>query len=695
MNNNILNQKIEFIKGVGPQKARLLNSEVGIYTLYDLVQYFPFRYEDRSNIQKLADICEESVEGVFLVTVLSKKITKKFKAKNLKVKVKDASGYAELVWLKGVDWIEDKIIIGKKYLIFGKPKIYKKNISFVHPETNEHQNTTLGIRPVYPTTEKLKRGFVNNRFFNKIIDGVLLKTIPYIKENLSEEIIKKAGLVSRVVALKNIHTPENKRLIIEAKKRLKFEELFFLQLQILQLKKSRLKAFPGYVFKQNALLNKFYKKHMPFELTNAQKKVIKECYENMCSGKQMNRLVQGDVGSGKTIVAFLCMLFPIESEAQVAFMAPTEVLAEQHFKSILSQAEKLNLKVGLLTGSTKKKDRDLLLKRLVEGKINVLIGTHALIEKRVKFKKLGLVVIDEQHKFGVAQRAKLWSKKEKYYPHVLVMTATPIPRTLALTLYGDLDVSVIDELPKGRKKIITSHRNDNSRLKVLNFIKQTVESGSQVYIVYPLIEESAKKDHKDLMDGYDSLKRYFPNLQVGVLHGRMKSENKDYEMRRFQEGKSKVLVSTTVVEVGVDVPNASVIIIESAERFGLSQLHQLRGRVGRGEKQSYCILMTKYDLSKESKERIKAMVDSSDGFKIANTDLKLRGPGNMMGTKQSGLLELRFTNLAEDYESIKNTRELAKELIKKDPDLKNSKNEKIKKHLKTNIKSNINWSRIS
>ena len=564
MNNNILNQKIEFIKGVGPQKARLLNSEVGIYTLYDLVQYFPFRYEDRSNIQKLADICEESVEGVFLVTVLSKKITKKFKAKNLKVKVKDASGYAELVWLKGVDWIEDKIIIGKKYLIFGKPKIYKKNISFVHPETNEHQNTTLGIRPVYPTTEKLKRGFVNNRFFNKIIDGVLLKTIPYIKENLSEEIIKKAGLVSRVVALKNIHTPENKRLIIEAKKRLKFEELFFLQLQILQLKKSRLKAFPGYVFKQNTLLNKFYKKHMPFELTNAQKKVIKECYENMCSGKQMNRLVQGDVGSGKTIVAFLCMLFPIESEAQVAFMAPTEVLAEQHFKSILSQAEKLNLKVGLLTGSTKKKDRDLLLKRLVEGKINVLIGTHALIEKRVKFKKLGLVVIDEQHKFGVAQRAKLWSKKEKYYPHVLVMTATPIPRTLALTLYGDLDVSVIDELPKGRKKIITSHRNDNSRLKVLNFIKQTVESGSQVYIVYPLIEESAKKDHKDLMDGYDSLKRYFPNLQVGVLHGRMKSENKDYEMRRFQEGKSKVLVSTTVVEVGVDVPNASVIIIESA-----------------------------------------------------------------------------------------------------------------------------------
>jgi len=695
MNNNILNQKIEFIKGVGPQKARLLNSEIGVYTLYDLVQYFPFRYEDRSNIERLSNVNEESVEGVFLVKVVSKKVTKKFKAKNLKVKVKDTSGYAELIWLKGVDWIEDKIIIGKKYLIFGKPKIYKRNISFIHPETNEHQNTTLGIRPVYPTTEKLKRGFVNNRFFNKIIDGVLLKTIPHIKENLSKEVIRKASLISRSEALKNIHIPENKNLIISAKNRLKFEELFFLQLQILQLKKSRLKAFPGYVFNKNILLNNFYKKHMPFELTNAQKRVVKECYENMCSGKQMNRLIQGDVGSGKTIVAFLCMLFPIESLAQVAFMAPTEVLAEQHFKSILNQAEKLDLKVGLLTGSTKNKDRELLLKNLVEGKINILIGTHALIEERVRFKELGLVVIDEQHKFGVAQRAKLWSKKEKYYPHILVMTATPIPRTLALTLYGDLDVSIIDELPKGRKEIITSHRNDNSRLRVLSFIKKTIESGSQVYIVYPLIEESAKKDHKDLMDGYDSLKRYFPDVQIGVLHGRMTSENKDYEMTRFQEGKSKILVSTTVVEVGVDVPNASVIIIESAERFGLSQLHQLRGRVGRGKKQSYCILMTKYDLSKESKERIKAMVDSSDGFKIANTDLKLRGPGNMMGTKQSGLLELRFTNLAEDYETIKNTRELAKALITKDPELKNKENEKIKTHLRKSVKSNINWSRIS
>ena len=409
----------------------------------------------------------------------------------------------------------------------------------------------------------------------------------------------------------------------------------------------------------------------------------------------MNRLIQGDVGSGKTIVAFLCMLFVVEDNSQVAFMAPTEVLADQHFKSIRNQALKLDLNVAVLTGSSKEKERKIMLSQLKKGEIDILIGTHALIEKRVEFRRLGLVIIDEQHKFGVAQRAKLWSKKREFYPHVLVMTATPIPRTLALTLYGDLDVSVIDELPSGRKEIITSHRFDNSRLKVFNFIKKTVDLGGQVYVVYPLIEESAKKDHKDLIDGYKSLTRYFPETQIGVLHGRMKSENKEYEMKRFADGKSKILVSTTVIEVGVDVANASVIIIESAERFGLSQLHQLRGRVGRGSAQSYCILMTKYDLNNDSKERIKAMVGSSDGFKIANVDLKMRGPGNMMGTKQSGLLELRFVNLAEDYNVIKQTRIVASELIKDDPNLSDQKNKGTKEHLKKSIKSNINWSRVS
>ena len=695
MSREVLKQKIEFIKGVGPQKASLLNSEVGVYNLNDMLHYFPFRYEDRSTIKKLSDVNENSVEGVYLVTVTAKSTSGKFKFKSLKIKVKDPTGYAELVWMKGIEWVEDKIIIGKKYLIFGKPKIYRNKISFFHPETNEQNKVSLGIKPVYPTTEKLKRGFVNNRFFNKIIDLILVKTKSHIEETLSEKIIKKEKLISRSEAIQNIHLPKNEEMIRQSKKRLKFEELFFLQLQILQLKNKRLSAFPGYVFKKSKLLNTFYKKHLPFNLTEAQKKVIKECYEDMCSGKQMNRLVQGDVGSGKTIVAFMCMLFAIEDRSQIAFMAPTEVLAGQHFKSIKKQAEKLNVSVAVLTGSTKKKDRDVLLEKLMKGEINILIGTHALIEKRVQFKKLGLVIIDEQHKFGVAQRAKLWSKKEKYYPHILVMTATPIPRTLALTLYGDLDVSVIDELPSGRKKIITSHRNDNSRLKVFGFINKTINEGGQVYVVYPLIEGSEKKDHKDLMDGFESLKRYFPNTQIGVLHGRMKPENKDYEMKRFAEGKSKILVSTTVIEVGVDVPNASVIIIESAERFGLSQLHQLRGRVGRGEKQSYCILMTKYNLSQESKERVKAMVSSSDGFEIANIDLRLRGPGNMMGTKQSGLLELRFVNLAEDYDLIKKTRSVALSIIENDPKLIHLENKNISHHLNKSIKSNINWSRIS
>jgi len=553
----------------------------------------------------------------------------------------------------------------------------------------------MGLRPVYPSNENLKKKFINNRFFNKIIEQVITKTRPYIKENLPHKIIADCKLSSKSSAIVNMHLPESYAHVKEAVKRLKFEELFFLQLQILQLKESRISSFPGYVFKKNKLINEFYKEHLPFELTGAQKNVLRECYENMSKGKQMNRLVQGDVGSGKTIVAFLCMLAGIDHGCQVAFMAPTEVLAEQHFNSINNNAKKINVKVNVLTGSTKKKEREVILEGLSKGTIDILIGTHALIQNSVVFKKLGLVIIDEQHKFGVAQRAKLWSKKSEYYPHVLVMTATPIPRTLALTLYGDLDVSVIDELPLGRKKIITSHRFDNSRLKVFGFIKEKINKGEQVYVVYPLIEESETKDYKDLMDGYESLKRYFPNTQIGVLHGRMKSENKEYEMKRFVEGKSKILVSTTVIEVGVDVPNASVIIIESAERFGLSQLHQLRGRVGRGNAQSYCVLMTKYTISGESKERMKAMVRTNDGFMIANTDLKMRGPGNMMGTKQSGLLELQFTNLAEDQNVVVRSREIAKKIIKEDPNLSKKEHECLNVHLKENIKQNINWSRIS
>ena len=695
MVDNPLNHKIEFIKGVGPNKAAALKKELGISQLKDMLDFFPFRYEDRSQILKITDIDDNTNAGLYMIQVISKKKAGRYRGKSLKVSVKDSTGYAELVWMKGIEWVEDKMVAGKRYIIYGKPKIIKEKVSFFHPEFGDKSTMPMGLRPVYPSSENLKRRFINNRFFNRIIEEIIGKTKQHIKENLSGELIQNLSLISKSDAVINMHLPKSFAHIKEGIRRLKFEELFFLQLQILQLKNSRLTSFPGYVFKKNILINKFYKEHLPFELTGAQKKVLRECYENMSKGKQMNRLVQGDVGSGKTIVAFLCMLAAIDHDCQIAFMAPTEVLAEQHFNSIRANAEKININVNVLTGSTKQKNRKEILKNLLNGTVDILIGTHALIEDSVVFKRLGLVIIDEQHKFGVAQRAKLWRKKSEFYPHVLVMTATPIPRTLALTLYGDLDVSVIDELPSGRKKIITSHRFDNSRLKVFGFIKDKISLGEQVYVVYPLIEESEKKDYKDLMDGYESLKRYFPNTQIGVLHGRMKPENKDYEMKRFAEGKSKILVSTTVIEVGVDVPNASVIVIESAERFGLSQLHQLRGRVGRGKAQSYCILMTKYTISSESKERMSAMVETNDGFKIANTDLKMRGPGNMMGTKQSGLLELRFTNLAEDQDIVLKSRELAINTIKEDPNLESKENLIMKSHLKENIKQNINWSRIS
>ena len=695
MVDNPLNHKIEFIKGVGPNKAAALKKELGISQLKDMLDFFPFRYEDRSQILKITDIDDNTNAGLYMIQVISKKKVGRYRGKSLKVSVKDSTGYAELVWMKGIEWVEDKMVAGKRYIIYGKPKIIKEKVSFFHPEFGDKSTMPMGLRPVYPSSENLKRRFINNRFFNRIIEEIISKTKQHIKENLSGELIQNLSLISKSDAVINMHLPKSFAHIKEAIRRLKFEELFFLQLQILQLKNSRLTSFPGYVFKKNILINKFYKEHLPFELTGAQKKVLRECYENMSKGKQMNRLVQGDVGSGKTIVAFLCMLAAIDHDCQIAFMAPTEVLAEQHFNSIRANAEKININVNILTGSTKQKNRKEILKNLLNGTVDILIGTHALIEDSVVFKRLGLVIIDEQHKFGVAQRAKLWRKKSEFYPHVLVMTATPIPRTLALTLYGDLDVSVIDELPSGRKKIITSHRFDNSRLKVFGFIKDKISLGEQVYVVYPLIEESEKKDYKDLMDGYESLKRYFPNTQIGILHGRMKPENKDYEMKRFAEGKSKILVSTTVIEVGVDVPNASVIVIESAERFGLSQLHQLRGRVGRGKAQSYCILMTKYTISSESKERMSAMVETNDGFKIANTDLKMRGPGNMMGTKQSGLLELRFTNLAEDQDIVLKSRELAINTIKEDPNLESKENLIMKSHLKENIKQNINWSRIS
>ena len=692
---NIFETKIEFIKGVGPKRATILNKELGVYKFSDLIEYFPYRYEDRTLFVKINKITPSLGYVNFIGRVVSHKTVGYKNNKRLVVKIKDESGSVELVWFKGVSWIEKKISVGKKYNVFGKATLFNNLLNITHPEISFFDANKKGyFQPIYNTTEILKKRYLNSSFIEKLTRYVLQKTYRAIPESIPEDIMLKHSFIKKKDAVLNIHFPSNRALLQKAIGFLKFEEFFYLQLKILSLKKKQ-EVFSGYAFKKNLLLSKFYNKHLPFSLTEAQKRVVKECYRDMSSGKQMNRLIQGDVGSGKTIVAFLCMLLAVEEGTQVAFMAPTEVLAEQHYSSISTYCDFLGVSVELLTGSTKAPKRGSIFDGIKKGSIKILVGTHSLIEKKVVFKKLGLAIIDEQHKFGVEQRARLWGKKEKYYPHILVMTATPIPRTLALTLYGDLDVSVIDELPAGRKEIITSHRNENARLRVFGFIKKTIENGNQVYVVYPLIEESKKQDYKDLMDGYESFCRSFPKTPIGVLHGKMKPKDKDFEMKRFKEGKSKILISTTVIEVGVDVPNATVMVIESAERFGLSQIHQLRGRVGRGESQSYCILMTKYKLSNDAKERISALVGTSDGFKIADIDLKIRGPGNLTGTQQSGILNLKIGNLSEDSDVLNNARKAAQKIILEDPGFELSKNKIIVSHIKKNKSLSLNWSRIS
>jgi len=692
---NIFETKIEFIKGVGPKRALILNKELGVFKFSDLLDYFPYRYEDRTLFVKINKITPSLGYVNFIGRVVSSKTVGYKTNKRLVVKLRDKSGSIELVWFKGVSWIEKKISVGGKYNVFGKATFFNNSTNISHPEISSFEVNKKGyFQPIYNTTEILKKRYLNSSFIEKLMRFVLMKTYNSIPESIPSHIMLKHSFIKKKDALLNIHFPTNKALLKKAVSFLKFEEFFYLQLKILSVKKKK-EAFSGYAFKKNLLLSNFYKKHLPFSLTNAQKRVVKECYKDMSSGKQMNRLVQGDVGSGKTIVAFLCMLLAVEEGTQVAFMAPTEVLAEQHFSSISNYCSLLGVSVELLTGSTKTTKRSFILEGLKKDQIKILVGTHSLIENKVVFNKLGLAIIDEQHKFGVEQRARLWGKKDIYYPHILVMTATPIPRTLALTLYGDLDVSVIDELPVGRKEIITSHRHENARLKVFGFIKKTIKKGNQVYVVYPLIEESKKQDYKDLMDGYESFCRSFPQTPIGVLHGKMKPKDKEFEMKRFKEGKSKILISTTVIEVGVDVPNATVMIIESAERFGLSQIHQLRGRVGRGESQSYCILMTKYKLSDNAKERVSALVGTSDGFKIADIDLKIRGPGNLTGTQQSGILDLKIGNLAEDSAVLSLARNEAKKTILEDPAFKLLKNKPIINHIRKNKSLGLNWSRIS
>lgn len=696
--NSIFKTPIEFLKGVGPIRSDLLNKELKIFDFGDLLQYYPFRYEDRTKFYKINEI---KVHMPFIQVKGRLKhieLVGHTRKKRLHAWLMDETGEIELVWFQGAQWVMKKLSIGAYYIVFGKPSLYNNKLNITHPEIElltETGEKNRHFQPVYSTTDKLKTHFLDSKAVSKLEKNLLTAVHTHIEETLPDSLISKYNLISKRDALINIHFPKSHKHLQKAQYRLKFEELFYVQLRLLKLKLTRLEKFKGKALRNTDLLTKFYEKHLPFVLTDAQKRVIREVYMDMKSGKQMNRLIQGDVGSGKTIVSFICMLIAIGNGSQVAMMAPTEILADQHFKSLGIFAKQLGLKIALLKGSTKKTERKKIHEGLLSGDIDILVGTHALIEDNVQFKDLSLAVIDEQHRFGVAQRAKLWKKNTMTMPHILVMTATPIPRTLAMTLYGDLDVSVIDELPAGRKSIQTFHNYDSHRLKVFGFMKKQIQAGRQIYIVYPLIEESEKLDLKHLTDGYDAIVKAFPEYHVSILHGRMKPADKKFEMQRFINKETQIMVATTVIEVGVDVSNATVMIIENAERFGLSQLHQLRGRVGRGADQSYCILMSSYKLTKESKKRIKTMVETTDGFEIAEADLKLRGPGDLMGTQQSGLLDLLIADLGKDQAILEIARDAAVEVLKNDPSLVNPENAAIRQQVDKVRKNVLNWSRIS
>lgn len=689
---------IEFLKGVGPQRAALLNKELSIFTFGDLIQHYPFRYEDRTKFYSIAEVHEE-MQYVQVKGFIKKKelIGKGFK-KRLMATLADQTSEIDLVWFQGINWINDKIKPGIEYVAFGKPTRFGNRFNIAHPEIDvalESNSKTGFLQPVYSVTEKLRAKHLDSKAFSKFVQTLLSISADRIRETLPSSIILSENLLSKKDAVHNIHIPATHELLARAQHRLKFEELFYIQLRLLKMKLVRQSKFKGQIFQNTMLLNKFYKEHLPFSLTSAQKKVIKEIYLDLKSGKQMNRLLQGDVGSGKTIVSFICMLVVLSENAQCALMAPTEILAQQHFKNLKIYADLMQISIALLTGSTKRSERNLIHDGLRSGSLQILIGTHALLEEEVMFHNLGLSIIDEQHRFGVAQRSKLWQKNKDIYPHILVMTATPIPRTLAMTLYGDLEISVIDELPTGRKPIKTIHKYDAHRLQLNKFLKDQINLGRQVYCVYPLIEESEKLDLKHLMDGYESIVRAFPDVPIGIIHGKMKPEAKRYEMKRFSSGETKIMVATTVIEVGVDVPNATVMVIENAERFGLSQLHQLRGRVGRGGGQSYCILMTDYKLGPDSKQRIETMVRTNNGFEIAETDLKLRGPGDLLGTQQSGVLDLLIADLGKDGKILQRAREKAIGVLEDDPELLKSENRVIRAQVEAMRKTTVNWSKIS
>ncbi|MFT4832329.1 MAG: ATP-dependent DNA helicase RecG [Psychroserpens sp.] len=701
MNSNSLQTPIVYLKGVGPNRAETLQSELGIHTYQDLINLFPNRYIDKTQYYKINQLQRNNADVQVLGKIVHLKSVDQKKGKRLVATFVDDTGQMELVWFRGQKWIRENIKLNIPYVIFGRTNFYNGTFSMPHPEMelqSEHEKgIQIAMQPIYPSTEKLSNKGITNKVINKLLQQLFIETKGHFKETLSEPLLKELHLLSKSKAMFNIHFPKSTELLAKAQFRLKFEELFYVQLQLISKKLLRKQKIKGYNFdKVGTIFTNFYNNHLPFELTNAQKRVIKEIRTDLGSNAQMNRLLQGDVGSGKTIVALMTMLLAIDNGFQACLMAPTEILANQHFNGIKELLNGIGIEVALLTGSVKKSARRIIHEQLENGELHILVGTHALLEDKVQFKNLGLAIIDEQHRFGVAQRSKLWHKNEMP-PHILVMTATPIPRTLAMSLYGDLDISVIDELPPGRKPIKTVHRYDSNRLKVFAFIKDEIKKGRQIYIVYPLIQESEALDYKDLMDGHASISRDFPlpDYQISILHGQLKPVDKDYEMERFVLGKTQIMVATTVIEVGVNVPNASVMIIESAERFGLSQLHQLRGRVGRGADQSFCILMTSHKLSAEAKTRLETMVSTNDGFEIAEVDLKLRGPGDLMGTQQSGVLNLKIADIIKDNDILKAARYHVLQLLKEDPSLQKEENHVIRYTYAQLIKYKNIWNYIS
>lgn len=696
---DLASRDIKYLSGVGPQRAAVLNKELGIYSLHDLLYYFPYKYVDRSRIYSIYELDGNMPYIQLKGEILSFEDVGEGRNRRLVAHFSDGTGVVDLVWFQGVKYIIGKYKIRQEYIVFGKPTVFNGRINIAHPDVDavaDLKLETMGLRPYYNTTEKMKRSSLNSHAIEKMMATVVKLLSDPLPETLSPAILREHHLMPLTEALVNIHFPTSAELLRKAQYRLKFEELFYVQLNILRYARDRQRKYRGYVFsKIGDIFNTFYSKNLPFELTNAQKRVLKEIRRDMGMGRQMNRLLQGDVGSGKTLVALMSMLIALDNGYQACMMAPTEILANQHYDTIREFLHGMDVRVELLTGSVKGKRREAILAGLLSGDVQILIGTHAVIEDTVNFASLGFVVIDEQHRFGVAQRARLWTKSVQP-PHVLVMTATPIPRTLAMTLYGDLDVSVIDELPPGRKPIATIHQFDNRRESLYRSVRKQIEEGRQVYIVYPLIKESEKIDLKNLEEGYLHVCEAFPDCKVCKVHGKMKPAEKDREMQLFVSGEAQIMVATTVIEVGVNVPNASVMIIENAERFGLSQLHQLRGRVGRGADQSYCILVTGYKLAEDTRKRLEIMVRTNDGFEIAEADLKLRGPGDLEGTQQSGIaFDLKIADIARDGQLLQYVREVAQKIVDADPNGVLPENEILWRQLKALRKTNVNWAAIS